>query len=103
MLTYTLTESEKGLEIILDGDLDFESTEFFKDELMPSLKDYKELNINFEHIHFVDSSGIGLLIELVQYLQNRGAEVTIANVNENVTEVFDLLQIPDILGEKVFI
>lgn len=103
MITFSLNSDKDNLDVSLSGDLDIDSTEVVEEELIPAMKNYKVVSVNFENVLFVDSSGIGLLLNLVQTLNENGTQVTISNVKEEVMEVFHLLQIPDILGEHVFV
>ncbi|MFD2679176.1 STAS domain-containing protein [Bacillus seohaeanensis] len=103
MFRFTTKNTDEALEVVLEGDLDIEGTEIIENELTPTITNYKNVKINFEQVPFVDSSGIGLLLTLVQTLTGQGTNVTILNVSEEVMEVFDILQIPEILGEGVFV
>lgn len=103
MVHFGLNEVQKNsLNIILEGDLDIESTEAVE-RLLPSLEKYESVNINFEKVPFVDSSGMGLLLHAVHSLSEKGIQVTISNVKEDVFMIFELLQIPEILGADVFV
>jgi anti-anti-sigma factor len=62
----------------------------------------KEIELDFEQISFVDSSGIGLLIALVKNMKERGNRVVITHLSPDVKKVFSLLQLPEILGNDVF-
>lgn len=103
MFRFSMKEVNEKLEVKLEGDLDIEGTEMIEEELIPAMEKYKVVNVNFEEVQFIDSSGMGLLLNLVQSLNGKGTKVTIANVREEVMEVFELLQIPDILGVDVFV
>ncbi|OMP67513.1 STAS domain-containing protein [Domibacillus epiphyticus] len=104
MIDYLMKETEDGKIVVrLNGDLDIDSTEIVEEELLPAMEKYKKANIDFENVPFVDSSGMGLLLNIVQSLKEKGINVTISNVREDVQVVFDLLQIPEILGDETFI
>lgn len=103
MFTYSTTDTKDRLEVSLVGDLDIDGTEVMEEQLLPLLQEYKQILINFEEVPFVDSSGIGLLMNLVKVLKEKNIEVTIVNVRQDVTEVFELLQLQDILGKEVFL
>lgn len=103
MINFSLHPAENHIVAKLNGDLDIDSTEVVEEQLVPNLQQYKTVSVDFEKIQFVDSSGMGLLIHLVQSLNAKETHVTIFNVNKEVMEVFELLQLPEILGEKVFI
>lgn len=103
MLKYTIVKEANLCQVFLHGDLDIEGTELINEELIPELTVADSVNINFEEVPFVDSSGMGLLITLVNTLKDNRTKVTISNVNDEVFGIFDLLQLPEILGSEVFI
>ncbi|MFB1100481.1 lipid asymmetry maintenance protein MlaB [Terribacillus sp. JSM ZJ617] len=102
MLKYNVLKEGKIYQVILTGDFDIESTEVINEALIPELMVADKVNINFEEVPFVDSSGMGLLITLVNKLKENRTKVTISNVNDEVYGIFDLLQLPEILGKEVF-
>jgi anti-anti-sigma factor len=103
MVNYSLFEDIENVEVKLEGDLDIEGTELIEEQLIPSLEKYKVVTLNFEEVPFVDSSGIGLLINLVHTLNEKDIKVIISKVREEILEVFELLQLSDILGEGVIV
>ncbi|BCB05710.1 STAS domain-containing protein [Bacillus sp. KH172YL63] len=103
MIHFSTKEENERLEVTFEGDLDIDSTEVIGEQLLPLMGKYKSVLINFEQVPFVDSSGIGLLLDMVQTLGEAGTDVTISHVQKDVQDVFELLQIPDILGEGVVI
>ncbi|GGE29737.1 hypothetical protein GCM10011391_05340 [Pullulanibacillus camelliae] len=103
MLSYTTLEEDKLLRVDFKGDLDIEATELFQQELLKKMEEFQSVNLNLKEVPFVDSSGMGLLIELVRTLNEQEISVKISNVTEEVFEVFELLQLPEILGKDVFV
>jgi anti-anti-sigma factor len=103
MIRYSYNEAKDHLEVKLEGDFDIEGTEVVEEELIPAMLNYKTVNIDFENVPFVDSSGMGLLINIVKTLKEKGITVTISKVREEVFEVFEIIQLPEILGEGVFV
>ncbi|WP_227937280.1 STAS domain-containing protein [Alkalihalobacillus deserti] len=102
MIRFLANKVNHTVEVKLMGDLDIDSTEVIEVELMPTIEPFESVDLNFEGVPFIDSSGIGLLLNAVQTLNSQGTKVTITNVREEVMDIFELLQIPDILGEGVF-
>jgi anti-anti-sigma factor len=104
MFSYELIESNEKAVIYFKGDLDIEVTEIIEEQVIPLLKDYKKVDINMSEVLFVDSTGIGLLINLVDTLRNTesGIKVTISNIQPQVQEVFEIIELKEILGEEVF-
>lgn len=102
MISYLKDEMKDHLNLKLIGDFDIDGTEVIEDELIPMMEKYKTVDLDFELVPFVDSSGMGLLMNVVQTLNGLGIKVAITNIREDVMEIFDLLQIPEILGKDVF-
>ncbi|MDQ0253062.1 anti-sigma B factor antagonist/stage II sporulation protein AA (anti-sigma F factor antagonist) [Evansella vedderi] len=103
MFTFSKNTTGGYLNIYLKGDLDIEGTEVMEREITPEMEKYSVVNMDFTEVPFIDSSGMGLLLNLVHTLNKKGTTVYIVNVKKDVMEVFELLQIPDILGEGVFV
>jgi anti-anti-sigma factor len=103
MIEVKLNPDGEKLTVNLIGDLDIDSTELVEEELIPAMGKYQTINLVFTDVPFVDSSGMGLLLTIVQTLQEKGIEVSISNVRQEVMEVFQILQLPEILGVKVFV
>ncbi|WP_096199945.1 STAS domain-containing protein [Bacillus sp. FJAT-45350] len=103
MISFSTKIMNESLVVKLKGDLDIDSTEVVELELMTTLKSFQTVIIDFEDVPFIDSSGIGLLLSTVQTLNDQGVKVTISNVRKEVMDIFELLQIPDILGDGVFL
>ncbi|GGH83178.1 anti-sigma B factor antagonist/stage II sporulation protein AA (anti-sigma F factor antagonist) [Pullulanibacillus pueri] len=103
MLQYSTTQEDSHLTVTFDGDFDIEATELIQDTIKPMLSDYSIVTINLSKVPFVDSSGMGLLIDLVRSMESSATVVRIAEVREEVFEVFELLQLPEILGEGTFV
>jgi anti-anti-sigma factor len=103
MIEYSLHGSNEHLDVKLVGDFDIDGTEVVEEELIPNMEKYKTVNINFEGVQFVDSTGMGLLMNMVQNLKEKGVKVTISNVRQDIMDVFEILQLPEILGEEIFV
>lgn len=103
MFHYQITAGENRSVIELTGDMDIDSSEIVKEQIIPESYPTKQVEINFAKVRFVDSTGIGLLIDLVNNLKKSDKEIAITNVSPGVQEVFSLLQLPDILGKEMFV
>lgn len=102
MFHYTTAAEDVNLKVFLQGDLDIEGTEVVDEELIPLLLKEESVLISFKEVPFVDSSGMGLFMKLIQTLKENNVSVTVTHIKPEVYEVFELLQIPEIVGEDVF-
>ncbi|PLR78200.1 anti-sigma factor antagonist [Bacillus sp. V3-13] len=103
MFTFNIIrENEDNAVIYFLGDLDIEVTEMMEDEIFPSLQSFKTIDINLSNVPFVDSTGIGLLINLIETLKKDEVVITISDVAPQVKDIFEIIQLPDILGHETF-
>lgn len=104
MFKYTVINEDNKVVLKLEGDLDIEATEVIEDTITPDISNgTSSVELDFENIEFVDSSGIGLLITLVSSLKDQNRNPTIVNLKEDVKLVFELLQLDEILGKDVLL
>ncbi|SHM90463.1 STAS domain-containing protein [Gracilibacillus kekensis] len=103
MLEYQLEKAANHCTVSLNGDFDIESTELVNEILIPELRNQSKVHLNFQKVDFIDSSGMGLLIRVVTQLKEENQKVKILNVKEDILEVFELVQIPEIIGKEVIV
>jgi anti-anti-sigma factor len=102
MFHYRIIQGEPVTQAVFIGDMDIEATETIEEQITPELLKHRNINIDFSEVPFVDSSGIGLLITMIQQLKDAGIRVVITHLNPDVQEIFSLLQLPEIIGIDVF-
>jgi anti-anti-sigma factor len=102
MFIYHVNDHGMRVVVSFEGDLDIEATEIMEEEVIPALQSYSSVEIDFANVPFVDSSGIGLFIKLVQAVRDRNGDVLIRGLTPAVMEVFSLLQLPQIIGHQAF-
>ncbi len=103
MFTYIINEEDSNRAVVLfSGDIDIDGTEVMSEEIPQQLHGFDKVEFNFKDVHFLDSTGIGLFMKLVEGVKERETEVVITNINEDVNQLFTILQIPKILGEELF-
>jgi len=61
-----------------------------------------EVHLDFFGIEFVDSTGIGTLINVMKDLREQDIKVMVTRIPKEIYEVFDLLSIPELMGEDSF-
>lgn len=104
MFSYNLEQTPKKVSIQFQGDLDIEVSGIMGDEIVPALKFCKNVEFDFKRVPFVDSTGIGLFIHFVETLKKDGVEhIQIMNIQPLVWDVFEMLRLGEILGEKVIL
>jgi len=86
-------------DISLAGDVDIVSSVELKDNVNVLLdKDEKGLLINCEHLSYIDSTGLGVLISLLKRVKKSGNEIELTNAQPNISK---LLKITGL--DKIFV
>lgn len=86
----------------LTGDLDISTVENLLAGVETIPETAKDVDLDFSGIEFVDSTGIGTLVQVLNYL--RGKEITIKfkRIPKDVFEILHLLGVTEIMGEEYF-
>ena len=84
------------------GELDISTVERFRMSVEQLPDDLAEVHLDFYGIEFVDSTGIGALIKVMNQLREQDVKVMVTRIPKEIYEVFDLLSIPELMGEESF-
>lgn len=104
MLTYKTEVEGHNFSLIFEGDIDIEATEVFQDEIFPLISEgYMNYEISLGKVGFVDSTGIGFILHLIERIKECEMLVHISSIQRDVYEVFQMLQIDEIVGKEVFV
>ena len=93
------TTAEKTLTIAIEGKLDTTTAPQLEAELKESLDGVESLVLDFEKLDYISSAGLRVLLA-TQKTMNKQGEMVICNVNETVSEVFEITGFVDILTIK---
>lgn len=88
--------SDNTLSIALEGRLDTTTAPKLEAELKQSLGDSTKLIFDFEKLEYLSSAGLRVLLA-AQKVMNKQGEMIIRNVNEVISEVFEVTGFSDIL------
>ena len=96
--------SKDGAKSVLSlvGELDIATVDKFKKMVDEARDGISGMVLDMAKLSFVDSTGVGGLLNVVKSLKNDNINVKVHNVSEEVYEVFDLLGLPMLLGKEVF-
>lgn len=86
----------KNLNIALEGRLDTTTAPQLEAELKQSIADNTELIFDFEKLEYLSSAGLRVLLA-AQKVMNKQGRMVIRNVNDVITEVFEVTGFADIL------
>lgn len=86
----------------MDGELDIATVDKFKDSVDEARQGVKRMVLDLAGLGFVDSTGVGGLLNVIKSLKKDNVEVKVRNVSTEVYDVFDLLGLPILLGKEIF-
>lgn len=89
-------QTDKSLDIALAGRLDTTTAPNLEAELKQSIGDNTELNLDFAKLEYISSAGLRVLLA-AQKVMNRQGKMVIRNVNDVISEVFEVTGFSDIL------
>ena len=66
----------------------------FKAFVRTCLKDgQRDLVVNLADVQFIDSSGVGMLIHLLQEVRSQGGDIRLLNLSEDIHDLFEMVAI----------
>lgn len=89
-------QTAKTLTLTLEGRLDTTTSPKLEAMLENELGDTTELILNFEHLEYISSAGLRVLLAAQKKMNTQGTMI-IRNVCETVREVFEITGFSDIL------
>lgn len=94
----TIEKKQNGteLEMLLSGRMDTNTAPQFEEEMKKSVEGVKKLILNFENLEYISSAGLRVILS-AQKIMNKQGDIIIRNVNEVVSEVFEITGFLDIL------
>jgi len=88
--------TETELNIALEGRLDTTTAPQLEAELKENLDGVRQLTLDFAKLEYLSSAGLRVLLA-AQKLMNRQGSMVIRNVNDVISEIFEVTGFSDIL------
>ena len=89
-------QTDKSLNIALEGRLDTTTAPELEAELKQSISDNERLIFDFTKLEYLSSAGLRVLLAAQKMMDKQG-EMVICNVNDVIAEVFEVTGFSDIL------
>ena len=86
-----------SLYVALEGRLDTTTAPELERSLKDSIDDAAELTLDFSKLDYISSAGLRVLLSAHKSMSKKGG-MKVVNVNEIVSEVFDVTGFADILN-----
>jgi len=85
--------------ILVDGDIALTSTIELRNFVKPLIEndDVSDLLMNFEKVSTIDSSGVGMIVQVYKSLSENQKRLIVTNLNEKCYDVFLLTRLNRIL------
>lgn len=93
-------QSPQGTSLVITCDLDFERAERVASALARC--DQGPVVLDLTRCRFIDSTGIGVLVDALRSYQDRGIEVRAVRVRPSVFEVLEIVGAVDVFGRHLF-
>lgn len=95
---------ESGKSVVeLDGIFDLETTPEVRRTLLKLAKKQKAegLDLDFSAVSAIDTSGVAVLIELMRFLSQRGSELRLKGLTEDVRRVIRLMGLDGVFDRTI--
>ena len=91
--------SGKVVTAYLSGDIDHHTAKGIRMEIDDTIERLNPelLILDFSEVHFMDSSGIGLVLSKYQQLKNQGKELQVKGATGKVLKIFELSTVTKII------
>ena len=94
----TIEKTVNGSELILKvvGRLDTTTAPELEGEINSSAEGINKLVLDFAELEYLSSAGLRVILQ-AQKMMNKQGEMIVKNVNETISEIFDITGFTDIL------
>lgn len=94
----TINKTSEGsiLNIALAGRLDTTTAPELDTVVKEELGNITELNFDFKELEYISSAGLRVLLS-AQKIMNKQGKMVVRNVNETISEVFEITGFSDVL------
>lgn len=81
------------LKVSLEGRLVASCSEEFKDAMFERLRDSRRILMDLKKMEHIDSSGLGALVSILQWVNSNGGTLKLANLQSRPKIVFDITKV----------
>ncbi len=92
-------EENENLRVFLSGDLDINTVDEFRKEVLEKYDD-KDLDIIFDlnDLEYIDSTGLGAIISVYKKVKEKGKNLTVVNAKKNIKKLFFITELDKIFN-----
>lgn len=89
-LERSLSRDGKVLTIKLDDKFDFGKVKYFKEAYSSGVDDVREVIVDLVHTEYMDSSALGMLLNMQKKLGEQVSDFRIVNANDKVAKILEI-------------
>ncbi|WP_394022352.1 STAS domain-containing protein [Anaerococcus martiniensis] len=82
--------------IKLIGDLDVYSEDEFKSFIDEEINPNKDVRIDLKELDYLDSTGLGMFMNIYKMVNENGKEIKIINAKDNIQKLFKITDLTDL-------
>lgn len=82
--------------IKLIGDLDVYSEDEFKSFIEEEIDSNKDITIDLKELDYLDSTGLGMFINIYKMVNDNDKEIKIINAKDNIVKLFRITDLTDL-------
>lgn len=92
-------KEEEILNVLLSGDLDINSVEKFKEDILEKYENMdRDIVINIKDLEYIDSTGIGAIMTVYNEVKKKNKVLTVKNANRNIAKLFKITELDKIFN-----
>ena len=92
-MAWTITENGKRLEVAIDGRFVAAVAPAARDEISSRMHDGMDVLFDLSKMAHIDSSGIGVLVQVLQKARAHGGRVALVGLQEGPRLVFEITKV----------
>lgn len=92
---------KKDGTIYIDGELDIFNAQDVRVRVLDEYEKSKsDIVLDFSHVSFMDSTGLGILISIQKVLNDDGYKLRIVNVDPKIKKIFVITELEEVFDIK---
>ncbi|NRD76886.1 STAS domain-containing protein [Bacillus sp. BRMEA1] len=96
-LLLDIQSNQKQVVIRINGVMDIATMDAFHVQMEQLPATFSSLLLDFSNLEFIDSTGIGAIVELIYLSQEKNFTIMFEGMNEDIEEIFEMLGVFRIL------
>lgn len=88
--------------VFLAGEMDLDCADSLREAVAEAARGARLVVLDFADVEFIDSSGTGIFVRLCLDMKSQGTPLLARNLSPAVRGVFEMLRVPELVGEDVF-